>query len=989
MMSSDEDLFSESPAKKPKWSQVSSISPTPPTAKEGPGTPSSLSGMLSSQPLSSLSSQGMEKKEQSSSSISPLHPLLDFLPSQNSSPLYDPCTPEQKQTPKPRNQTVTQIKIEFLDDEGNKVESTRYSSNKDIIEITSNLVRSQESNYKSSAVSKMCESVLLKDEIREYIINKISKQLDLFIASEECPLRNPNLLSEIEGLSEFNFDDVLNKCRVAGGLELMDSISKICFGVGVKVDGWQNQKKYLKQRLLTVVAISSFSRSQKVNVVQRVLGEFFKLNSTGKQALQLLHRLGLSMVSMSIRADQDEIGKHFLKDIKDRKEEIETWFRRKQMLERVKCEVKLAVKFTDDKYIPSIGELGEELHETVRKPEIPAADLYVLKLIEEHRNDIEKAIETHLDDRPKLYDVSYDNIDITVNSSEYLMGQKDNSLHWCSSVVFEDIIDAKEISDRNQDRNLLNIDFEKRIGLTEDEREHLLEDYVQLLINLVANNWPDVLPDLKIMRIEHQYSSLMDKEVKVYTGPLVCETESTLPGISKVITKLTDDLCPVAQNEEGQNVPIYPTIFSGDQKTEKSARSAQLALLDNGSMRDKLGFIEGRHELLHFMFMLTDVVLDLHADKDNIEEATSLSRLLKLLNPKLENKKGKDTYYAFRSFFSDIFIAQVGEFLRKFLKVKNLEQDATPESVRTEKDQSKKQGLLRLLIRNFIISVDSEYRECKKNPEEVKNLPPFYPHEKFLRQTTGKTVEETQSVVVEKNPVDKPCNKPESHIKENSKPDLKNSYARSLFSFLGLFHMMLDSIKEGNGLNSYLIQKNLLKTIHGTGHKNYATSIASFKSVILSHPNPQFSHRYLWNIVAGRNGKSMKFARDQRNEHLNRYLKGAFRCLGVNLNEKNAHRINRAADIGVKMEEKVVDFFDLDLVGKSHSKKDRSAQITKVMEIFKNEEVSSYKPGRKFNGPSVPSSSDLFYDEAEYRVWHLAKDKELTKMSQIRRKYFS
>ena len=34
-------------------------------------------------------------------------------------------------------------------------------------------------------------------------------------------------------------------------------------------------------------------------------------------------------------------------------------------------------------------------------------------------------------------------------------------------------------------------------------------------------------------------------------------------------------------------------LCSGDNKTEKAARSAQVALVDNGSMTDTLGFIEG------------------------------------------------------------------------------------------------------------------------------------------------------------------------------------------------------------------------------------------------------------------------------------------------------------------------------------------------------------------------------------------------------------
>ena len=133
----------------------------------------------------------------------------------------------------------------------------------------------------------------------------------------------------------------------------------------------------------------------------------------------------------------------------------------------------------------------------------------------------------------------------------------------------------------------------------------------------------------------------------------------------------------------------------------------------------------------------------------------------------------------------------------------------------------------------------------------------------------------------------------------------------------------------------------------------------------------------------------MKFPRDQKVEHLNRYLKDSFRSLGVNLNEKNAQRINKSADLGVKMELKVTDFFELDYAGKSHTKKDRKSQISKLSGIFKNEKISTVLPGRQFRGPHVPIQPSLLFDEAKFRSWHLAKEKELAKIAEIRQQYFS
>ena len=42
----------------------------------------------------------------------------------------------------------------------------------------------------------------------------------------------------------------------------------------------------------------------------------------------------------------------------------------------------------------------------------------------------------------------------------------------------------------------------------------------------------------------------------------------------------------------------FDCFHSGDNKTEKAARSAQVALVDNGNMTDTLGFIEGNFDKL-------------------------------------------------------------------------------------------------------------------------------------------------------------------------------------------------------------------------------------------------------------------------------------------------------------------------------------------------------------------------------------------------------
>ena len=401
--------------------------------------------------------------------------------------------------------------------------------------------------------------------------------------------------------------------------------------------------------------------------------------------------------------------------------------------------------------------------------------------------------------------------------------------------------------------------------------------------------------------------------------------------------------------------------------------------------------------MFHFMFLMVDVILDNYADKSNLEEPASLSRLIQLMNPRLENKKGKDAYYQYRDLLRDIYIGLLGEFFRSFMGSASLESDITPMEIKLETNQLKKQQAFESLVRKFIISTHAEYSDCHPDVSDGK-LPDFYPHQEFIRQRHKdlEVIERTNSrsneAVDDAKASDEPrttevADQSKSSGGTKPKKDLKQDYSRSMLAFLGVFVQMIESVKEANGLDCYLLQKKVHKIVQGSGHKNYACSIASYKQNVLGHKSPKFSHAYMWNLFAGRPGPGMKMARDQRVEHLDRFLKEGFKSLGVNLDEKNAKRINNSADIGQKIEVKINEFYHLDVPGKSHKKKDRTQLIKKLTDLFKKEKVSTFLPNRRFKGPNVSPALENDFDEAQFLSWHHSKSKELLKFSQYKEKY--
>ena len=408
------------------------------------------------------------------------------------------------------------------------------------------------------------------------------------------------------------------------------------------------------------------------------------------------------------------------------------------------------------------------------------------------------------------------------------------------------------------------------------------------------------------------------------------------------------------------------------------SRSAQLALAENGTMRERLEYIEGRHELLHLYFVLVDLIKDSFCDASNLEEASSLARMIQDLNPKLMNKKGKEEFYAFRAVFKDIFIALVSQFLCSFLGVDDLNFNCTPDSIKKIKIDSEKQAAFVQLFRSFIRNSHCDFENCSENLKEANPLPPYYPHHEYLRNKTQQR-QESSNADVTKDPVENVRILGTKKTKQKEKVDLKNSYSKSLMSILGTFFLLIEAAKQGNGLVTFIIQiqKKLLKPIQQTGHKNYAVSLLSYKHTVLGHRNAQFAHQFMWNCSAGRKGRGNKFPRDQKVEHINRFLKDSFRSLGPNLTPVTSKRVNNSSDFGIKLEDKLVDFFELSKTGKSHALKDHSVPINKIFTVLKKEQVAAVVPGRKFKGPKINSNFFNSFDEVKYRCWHVKKDSEL------------
>ena len=181
-----------------------------------------------------------------------------------------------------------------------------------------------------------------------------------------------------------------------------------------------------------------------------------------------------------------------------------------------------------------------------------------------------------------------------------------------------------------------------------------------------------------------------------------------------------------------------------------------------------------------------DIIQEQFSDPENLEEASSLSRMIQALNPKLLNKKGKDSFYAFKYVYRDIYVALLSEFLRSFLHVEDLNKDCTPNNIQKIDCDDEQQVAFSSLVRAFIIKTHPDFKKCSETADINNKLPPYYPHQDFVRHKYSLAKESEKEESSEPEEEEK---EPERKIRQKKaskatkapkvKTDGKNSYAMS------------------------------------------------------------------------------------------------------------------------------------------------------------------------------------------------------------------
>ena len=133
-------------------------------------------------------------------------------------------------------------------------------------------------------------------------------------------------------------------------------------------------------------------------------------------------------------------------------------------------------------FLPKPEDLNDSavLVEEDKNCEDSSDDPYLSQLLAKSTTSKE-ALEEHLDNKPVNWTVSYDNIDGNSKANDFVMNEDgQHSYHWCSSVLFQDVVNGIEISDTKIQPDILTVSPEVRMSVTVEENEHLLKNYTLL-----------------------------------------------------------------------------------------------------------------------------------------------------------------------------------------------------------------------------------------------------------------------------------------------------------------------------------------------------------------------------------------------------------------------------------------------------------------------------------------------------------------------------
>ena len=290
-------------------------------------------------------------------------------------------------------------------------------------------------------------------------------------------------------------------------------------------------------------------------------------------------------------------------------------------------------------------------------------------------------------------------------------------------------------------------------------------------------------------------------------------------------------------------------------------------------------------------------------------------------NVNAKTKKVEDNFNYCKDFVDTETNAYIVAATMSHFRMKSLEDEVIPHSMRTESIKEKQLWLyshVKTILENYVMKRQSE--EYSNIVDHLNTLNQPKHRTVFPCSECGKTYEKARNSHLKlKHGVDFSTKPMVKHPKQGEvKEDCVYNYACVRLS-LGMLILNLNDAVKGDGKRILRCWKYMLLLFKGHGHNKYALAalrlLANTKA-LLPPPPPQKAHSLIWNItVNDKGGAGKNISMDLRMEHIIHLHKEMFSNLGANLHEPPALRCSRA----VKYVEDLLSSIDAELVVKRPS----------------------------------------------------------------------
>lgn len=731
------------------------------------------------------------------------------------------------------------------------------------------------------------------------------------------------------------------------------------------------------------------ARNPRMSALQYVVGTFLYQSGLKRRSFVRLNRLGVCMSPKSQRTKLKAMATDFDKSILQTKAVLEYQQLGASALVRPtegpseSCsaqfldndgdsdedtDVDLESDLTDGE---SLTSAGEDSFEDETDGDVTGTTSIV--------HEMDRSVDFHPShsESATVYQVTGDNLDLSIRAKYMSLTRRNQSLHWFNLVATDERFPVPhDLSEQTPRCSVMDVDNTSFI-LNTCELESIRKDLIVLAARTLTTHLKGLLPFSEIVpsHIKHDFSDVAAKKSKQLPLGLLELNEQKQQDMIQICRFLSGRYVPYAHGR-----PVKRVQFGGDQLTAERSRSSLLALADADKDEQKLSGLIPHAEDFHCHMKFVELIMSKFYAERSYGEIGTLRQLKGLLDRRNVAKTAKDirATYAFVEDVLDGFLIAAA---MKHFGLSSIEDDVVPPGIPDRQRAAWFWEAVGRLVDQYVLAglgdsietlhSSSAGRDSIQPSTDSDHLEPPQSAVAF-EHSVNVGIRDTQTVAcrwpgcrdVLSNARHRTAHEKRCHgmmIQDRRKRDSPSSAAEpadsmkdGVFCYASNFMEMAlvernfrDAWAEMDGPRLFRLWKLKMLYFKQSGHHKYALEGFLFQADQYALLSPMDAHRQLWERAFNlKGGAGNNIPLDLMVEHSNNYAKEMIHNQGANVTFNSSQRITRAANTT----KEVLDNFDksirLKLESGQHTRSNRSADILQVVKCLHSNSILSKEAGR-------------------------------------------